>query len=139
MHKQHLLMLLSKGTFCACIIFVQMWFRRNTQAFPQRHSMHFKSKTHSTESWLHPWTLQKLGTVPSLYHFSLANNRYCFSIHNIHWKEFLRDDANKTKLFTFLVKHIGCLVTIKQTITMTGSEVVCIPPQDTNHLAPCDN
>ena len=35
MHKQHLLLLLPKANFCACIIFIQMWLRGSTQAFPQ--------------------------------------------------------------------------------------------------------
>jgi len=55
------------------------------------------------------------------------------------WQDFLRDDANKTELFTFLAKHISHMVTVKQIITTTGSGVVCIPPQDTSHLAPCDH
>jgi len=51
---------------------------------------------------------------------------------------FLRDDANKTELFTFLSNHISEMVTIKQIIMTNGSDI-CIPPQDTNYLAPCDH
>jgi len=31
------------------------------------------------------------------------------------------------------------MVTIKQIITTNGSDVICIPPQATNYLAPCDH
>ena len=51
----------------------------------------------------------------------------------------MRDDANKTELFTFLAKPTSHLVTIKQIVTTTGSEVVCIPPQDTSHIALCNH
>ena len=49
------------------------------------------------------------------------------------------NDASKTELFTFLTKPISHLVTIKQIVTTTGSEIMCTPPQDTSHLAPCDH
>ena len=55
------------------------------------------------------------------------------------WSQFLRDDANKTELFLFLVKHIKHLVTRKQIITTNGSDVVCIPPQDISNLAPSNH
>ena len=55
------------------------------------------------------------------------------------WQQFLRDDTNKMELFAFLVEHISHLETIKQIVTTKGSEVVCIPPQDTTHLSPCDH
>lgn len=55
------------------------------------------------------------------------------------WQQFLRDSANKTELFTFLVKHIKLLVTSKQLISTNGLEVVCIPPRGTSHLAPCNH
>ena len=55
------------------------------------------------------------------------------------WSQFLRDDANKTELFLFLVKHIKYLVTRKQIITTNGSDVVCIPPQDISNLAPSNH
>ena len=51
----------------------------------------------------------------------------------------MRDDANKTELFLFLVKHIKHLVTRKQIITTNGSDVVCIPPQDISNLAPSNH
>ena len=55
------------------------------------------------------------------------------------WQEFLRIDANKTELFAFLADHITCLVTNKQMVSTKGSGVLCIPPQDTSYLAPCDH
>ena len=55
------------------------------------------------------------------------------------WQEFLRIDANKIELFAFLVKHISRMVITKQIVTTSGSEVLCIPPQDTSGLAPCDH
>ena len=55
------------------------------------------------------------------------------------WSQFLRDDANKTELFLFLVKHIKHLVTRKQIITTNGSDVVCIPPQDISNLTPSNH
>ncbi len=55
------------------------------------------------------------------------------------WQQFLRDDSNKKELFAFLVKHLKHLATSKQLVTTHGSDVICIPPQDTSHLAPCDH
>ena len=55
------------------------------------------------------------------------------------WQQFLRDSANKTELFTFLVKYIKLQTTSKQLASTNGSEVVCIPPKDTTHLAPCNH
>ncbi len=52
------------------------------------------------------------------------------------WQQFLRDDSNKKELFAFLVKHLKHLATSKQLVTTHGSDVICIPPQDTSHLAP---
>ena len=31
------------------------------------------------------------------------------------------------------------MVTIEQIIKANGSDVICIPPQDINYLAPCDH
>ena len=53
MHKQHLLLLLPKSTFCVHIIFVQTWSRGSTQAFSTR-TFHFKSEP---LSWLFPTLL----------------------------------------------------------------------------------
>ncbi len=55
------------------------------------------------------------------------------------WQQFLRDDSNKKELFAFLVKHLKHLATSKQLVTTHGSDVICIPPQDTSHLAPWDH
>ncbi len=55
------------------------------------------------------------------------------------WEQFLRDSANKTELFTFLVNYIKLQTTSKQLVSTNGSEVVCIPPIDTTHLAPCNH
>ena len=56
------------------------------------------------------------------------------------WQQFLRDEGNKIELFAFLVEHIRhILVTGKQIASTNRSEVVCIPPRDTNHLAPCNH
>ena len=43
---------------------------------------------------------------------------------------------NKAELFAF-IRHL--LVTSKLIIITNGSEVVCIPPQDTSHLAPSNH
>uniref|UniRef100_A0A1X7T7W9 Tesmin/TSO1-like CXC domain-containing protein n=1 Tax=Amphimedon queenslandica TaxID=400682 RepID=A0A1X7T7W9_AMPQE len=56
------------------------------------------------------------------------------------WHQFLRNDMNKTELFAFLITHIRHLqLTNKQVITTNGLEVLCIPSQDTSHLAPSDH
>ena len=56
------------------------------------------------------------------------------------WQQFLREEDNKTELFAFLVEHIRhILVPDKQVVTTNRSEVVCIPPRDTSHLAPCNH
>ena len=55
------------------------------------------------------------------------------------WQQFLRDSSNNTELFTFLVKYIKLQTTSKQLVSTNGSEVVCIPPKDTTHLAPCNH
>ncbi len=54
------------------------------------------------------------------------------------WQQFLRDSANKTELFTYLVNYIKLQTTSKQLVSTNGSEVVCIPP-NTTHLAPCNH
>lgn len=51
-------------------------------------------------------------------------------------QQFLHDDMNKAELFAF-IRHL--LVTSKLIIITNGSEVVCIPPQDTSHLAPSNH
>ena len=55
------------------------------------------------------------------------------------WNEFLRIDANKIELFAFLVKHISQMVITKEIVTTSGSDVLCIPTQDTSCLTPCDH
>ena len=57
------------------------------------------------------------------------------------WQQFLRIDANKTELFSFLANHITHLElpTNKQLVTTLGSGVLCIPSRDIRHLAPCDH
>lgn len=51
-------------------------------------------------------------------------------------QQFLRDDMNKAELFAF-IRHL--LITSKLIIITNGSEVVCIPPQDTSQLAPSNH
>ena len=55
------------------------------------------------------------------------------------WQQFLRINENKVELFSFLVSHLKNLETEKQLVTTDGQDVVCIPPQDISHLAPCDH
>ena len=55
------------------------------------------------------------------------------------WQQFLQIDENKVELFSFLVNHLKNLVTDKQLVTTNGPDVVCIPPQDSSHLTPCDH
>ena len=57
------------------------------------------------------------------------------------WQQFLRIDANKTELFSFLANHITHLElpTNKQLVTTLGSGVLCIPSRDIRHLATCDH
>ncbi len=43
------------------------------------------------------------------------------------------------ELFTFLVNYIKLQTTSKQLVSTKGFEVVCIPPIDTSHLAPCNH
>ena len=53
------------------------------------------------------------------------------------WQQLLQINSNKRKLFSFLVKHISQMVVTKQIVTT--NEVLCIPPQDTYSLAPCNH
>ena len=53
------------------------------------------------------------------------------------WQEFLRNDANKVELFTFLSMQIAKLVTPFQVITTHHHDVLCTQPRDTTELAPC--
>ena len=55
------------------------------------------------------------------------------------WQHFLRINANITELFAFLVKCISHMVVTKQIVITNGNEVLCIPPQDTSSLAPCNH
>ena len=55
------------------------------------------------------------------------------------WQQFLRVDANKTELFSFLAKHVVNLSTDKKLVTTDGSAVLCNTSRDTSHLAPCDH
>ena len=53
------------------------------------------------------------------------------------WKEFLRSDANKVELFSFLTTCIKNLDTEKQLITTNHAEVLCNQSRHTSGLAPC--
>ena len=53
------------------------------------------------------------------------------------WHAFLRTNANKMELFTFLAQHILKIETEKQIITTDGEQVLCNVPRNTSSLSPC--
>ena len=58
------------------------------------------------------------------------------------WQQFLRLDANKQELFTFLARHAVRMQHLpdgKQIVTTLGDDVLCSPPDDgiTAALSPC--
>lgn len=53
------------------------------------------------------------------------------------WQEFLRNDENKSELFSFLSLKIANLETLSQVITTHHKDVLCIQSLDTTGLAPC--
>ena len=53
------------------------------------------------------------------------------------WEEFLRINANKVELFSFLATHLASLTTEKQPITTHHKDVLCTPLQDVSGLSPC--
>ena len=55
------------------------------------------------------------------------------------WQSFLRVEGNKTELFAFLARHVVHIMTDKQVVTTDGPNVLCMPPQDTSNLSPCNH
>ena len=55
------------------------------------------------------------------------------------WQQFLRVDANKVELFSFLANHIAHMEMEKQVITTDGEDVNCCLPCDTSGLSPCNH
>ncbi len=53
------------------------------------------------------------------------------------WEEFLRIDANKVELFSFLATHLLSLDTEKELVTTHHIEVLCNHLQDISGLSPC--
>ena len=53
------------------------------------------------------------------------------------WPEFLRNDDNKSELFSFLSLKLASLKTGSQIIATHHKDVVCTQPRDTTGLAPC--
>ena len=52
------------------------------------------------------------------------------------WPEFLRNDDNKSELFSFLSLKLASLKTGSQIIATHHKDVVCTQPRDTTGLAP---
>ena len=53
------------------------------------------------------------------------------------WPEFLKNDDNKSELFSFLSLKLASLKTGSQIIATHHKDVVCTQPRDTTGLAPC--
>ena len=53
------------------------------------------------------------------------------------WKEFLRNDDNKTELFSFLSLETANIETEKQVIITHHKDILCTQPRNTTGLAPC--
>jgi hypothetical protein len=52
------------------------------------------------------------------------------------WQEFLRNDENKSELFSFLSLQIAKLETEKQIIVTHHTNVICTQPRDTSGISP---
>ncbi len=53
------------------------------------------------------------------------------------WEEFLRIDANKVELLSFLATHLLSLDTEKELVTTHHTEVLCNHLQDISGMSPC--
>ena len=53
------------------------------------------------------------------------------------WSSFLRDDDNKSELFTFLADKIANIETDKTVIITKGEDIVVNTNIDTSQLCPC--
>ena len=55
------------------------------------------------------------------------------------WQQFLRIDANKAELFSFLAQHITTIDATKEIVTTQGEEVYVSVQRDTSRLSPCNH
>jgi hypothetical protein len=53
------------------------------------------------------------------------------------WQEFLRNDENKSELFSFLSLQVAKLETEKQIIVTHHRNVICTQPHDVSEISPC--
>lgn len=57
----------------------------------------------------------------------------------VNWQQFLRIDANKAELFSFLAQHITTIDATEEIVTTQGEEVYVSVQRDTSRLSPCNH